>query len=49
MDTQRASSAAETPLPSTETGAGDASTLPEEQVNAMQDVLNHVYDYRLPE
>lgn len=49
MPPKRASSASETPLPSTEPNPADASSLPEEEWTAMQDILDAVYDYRTAE
>ncbi|GAB7356129.1 hypothetical protein MBLNU459_g6727t1 [Dothideomycetes sp. NU459] len=46
MPPKRASSPSSTPVPSTEANPGDASSLPEQEWDAMQDILNHVYDYR---
>lgn len=48
MPPKRARSS-ETPVPTTEGGVPDGSALPDAQWKAMQDILNHIYDYRLPE
>lgn len=50
MPLKRAGSASATPVPSTEiVNASDAPTLPDEEWTAMQDILDYIYDYRLPE
>lgn len=48
MPPKRASPS-ETPVPSTEQNPQEASTIPDEQWEAMRDVLEHIYDYRLEE
>lgn len=49
MPPKSATSPSSTPVPSTEGGANDASSLPEAELDAMQNILNFIYDYRTPE
>lgn len=49
MPPKNAASPSETPVPSTEANPADAPALPDEEVAAMADILNYIYDYRTPE
>lgn len=46
---KRDKSPSATPVPSTESAQNDGSHLTQAQWEGMQDVLNHIYDYRTEE